>query len=514
MTDDAADGARTARVGLTVALVGVCAAFLACYSDVVRLLVWQWWSNNIYSYAFLIPGITGFLVWTKRLEVMAVMGPPSYRTGVPTMVLGLAMLLAGRVGSFGVLQELSILVTLAGGILTVGGLRVARIVWLPVAYLLFTIPIWDIFTERLHFPFQLLTARMGESLLGVLGVPAYRIGTMLQLPSVTLEVAKECSGVNYLISIVVIAIPYAYMSLSGAVRRVALVVIAVGVAILSNGLRVAFIGGLQYYGLSNQADLHGPAHVLQGMFVAVVGYVALFVAARLLEQRPRHKAAAVGGGPRIGHSLAIRPLTRPLLIVAALLFGAAVLRPLSEIPPVPLAGRETLPVAVGDWSSTVGQVERTPIRATRADQEFCREYYRDGVGTIHLYVGYFAAQRQGRKLVGFGGASLPASARRLSLSTRTGIDVEVAEADVATPGGKHRYLITWYSINGGVTPSEYWVKALTVWNSVVHRRSNGAVVALTIDDAPGVDAERGRSALRQFAADILQATQLLLVTGT
>ena len=67
------------------------------------------------------------------------------------------------------------------------------------------------------------------------------------------------------------------------------------------------IGALVYYDIG--APLHGPAHVLHGLFVSGIGHVALFVGLWLLgarEQRRRGDAAgrrpraAAGATPRAG----------------------------------------------------------------------------------------------------------------------------------------------------------------------------------------------------------------------
>jgi EpsI family protein len=504
------DVRRRPRGGGAASALGVCAAFVLCYSDVLRLLIWQWWSNDVYSYAFLIPAISAYLVWTKRQALTAALGSHSYRSGVPTLVFGLVALIVGRAGGFATLQELSILLTLAGVVLICGGVPVAKLIWLPLAYLLFTIPVWDVLTDKLHRPFQLLSARIGEAILGVFQIPAYRAGTVLQLPTVTLEVARACSGVNYLISIVAVAVPYGYLSVSSPIRRTAVVAFAVFVAILSNGLRVAFIGSLQYYGLSAAADLHGPGHVLTGMFVAVVGYVALFIGGWLLAERGRPDAASARSAFPPDSRPADPRLRQSLILVIALLSAAALLRPLSETVPVALGGTDVFPKTVGNWTSAVGDVQKSAVRAVRPDLELSREYRSDEIGTIQLYVGYFAAQKQGRKLIGFGGAELPASATRLSLAALPGKNVDVAEEDVVGPGGGRRYVIAWYDLNGRITANAYFAKLLTVWNSVVYRRSNGAVVAMTLDSSPSVDPERAREALRRFAGGILPASQRYL----
>ena len=99
-------------------------------------------------------------------------------------------------------------------------------------------------------------------MLQVVGIPAYREGLYLFLPNVTLEVARACSGVNYLVAILALGLPLGYLYLPTVWRRVLLLTMAIGVAAISNSLRVALIGVLSY--LEIGSPLHGPGHVLHG----------------------------------------------------------------------------------------------------------------------------------------------------------------------------------------------------------------------------------------------------------
>ena len=81
------------------------------------------------------------------------------------------------------------------------------------------------------------------------------------------------------------------------------------VAALSNGLRVALIGVLAY---QFDAPLHGPVHMLHGLFVAAIGYVVLFAGLRWLARGEGPLPAAKVPG-------ALRPVLRvPVFPVAVL----------------------------------------------------------------------------------------------------------------------------------------------------------------------------------------------------
>lgn len=257
----------------TQALVIV--SFFIAYAPVWAALSMQWWSNDMYSYGYLIPGISLYMVWVRREQLAGVGVQPNYLWGWPLGVVGLFVYVLGQAGEVVSLQEMSLLITLSAVVLLLWGGAVLRVVALPIGYLWLMIPIWEeIVTDRLHAPFQVFSATVAGELLRMLGAPVYREGVFLHLPSITLEVARACSGVNYLIAVIAIGIPLACLFLEKWSRRIALLLFGIVVAVLSNSLRVALIGLLAYYGF--EGPLHGPLHVLQGLFVSVIGYAGLF----------------------------------------------------------------------------------------------------------------------------------------------------------------------------------------------------------------------------------------------
>ena len=66
--------------------------FAACYAGVGISLVEQWSTNYLYSFGFLVPVISGYMIWAKTDEIRSVLMRPDYRLGVPTILAGAAML--------------------------------------------------------------------------------------------------------------------------------------------------------------------------------------------------------------------------------------------------------------------------------------------------------------------------------------------------------------------------------------------------------------------------------------
>jgi exosortase len=269
------------KVGL---LVG---AFVFAYSRVTPLLV-RTWSRDDYSHGVLVPLIALYFVWADRKRLRNLPIQPNIPGGLILTLTGSLMLMMGNIGGVVIFQELSLIIIIPGLILTLLGTRYLIALALPLAYLILMVPILDEVIDKIHWPFQLFSAKMGSTLLKIFDIPFFLRSNYFELPHMMLEVAEECSGVRYLISIIAIGIPLAYFTQRGWWRKVALVITAVIIGILSNGVRVAFVVLCAYYYGKN--NIQGPLHMFQGLFVSIVGFIFLFISAWILPKIPFSKA--------------------------------------------------------------------------------------------------------------------------------------------------------------------------------------------------------------------------------
>jgi EpsI family protein len=477
-------------------------ALAVCYWDVLYMLANQWWSNSMYTHGFLIPIIAGYICWATRGNLPSTW-QPSFGLGIPVLVGGLMLLTIGRAGSLGAVQELSLIPVMFGVALLVGGLPLARALALPILYLLLMIPVWEVFTNRLHEPFQLFSASFGAALLRAIGIPVYREGIFVHLPQLTLEVAQVCSGVNYLVAIAAVGIPLAYMSRSTVARRAALVLFGVLVAVIANGVRVALIGFTAYHGLVT-GDVHGPGHVFHGMFVAIAGYVALFLGA------PRIVGTSLAGqapsdAPANEWRLAMGPASRRGLAVAlALILMTVTVQQVVAAGPTPRSlNADVIPLEMEGWKAIPNRLDESAVRAVGVDEELVRSYELPGTGHAHLYVGYYNKQRQGKELVGESAGKLHAKATDVDIVLASGQRARIAELrpDANAP----RLVLFWYDVNGHVSADPTEVRLMTIRDVMLRRRSNGAVVAVTLDPAPGVSSSAAAEAARGFVRVALPA---------
>ena len=480
----------------------------------IQALVYAWDHRPMYSYGYLVPLISGVLAWSQRHTLAALPRPWRALPAAPWLFVWATLIVCGHFSGVVLLEQVALLPGVAAIIVLVWGHAGLKVLWASVAYLLLMIPIWDAFTEPLHGRFQLMSATIGVQLLQQLGIPVHQDRTFIYLPTMAIEVARACSGINYLIAVLALGLPLSYLKLRSPWRRVALVSAAVAVAILSNGLRVALIGLLVHLDIGS--PLHGPAHVLHGLFVAAIGHATLF--AGLWWLRRQEDDAPDGSPPPAArpHS----PLTAAALsgavAVSLVFWGGATL--VYAVTPVarPLTGMLMLPVAVDTYVAATAPPE--PLTYwPNADTEVAMRYRRPE-RSVDVHVAYYAVQAQDRELVNYLALGLHAQARRLTVDGPSGpFAVNVARIDGE---GRTRLICFWYEVNGGAEAGPTQARLSTLWSAVRERTTSGAAVSLVTD----IDGTGGETAaveallaiagrVRPLIAEQLAATPAPTVTA-
>jgi len=263
------------KAGSWLDLGGLLAAAAVLYWAVVPLMVQDWYTDENYSHGFLIPVISGYILWTKREELTdaARVGKGSL-VGLVVCILALATFVVGRAGSEYFLQRSSLVLLLMGEALWVWGWPLFRVAWGPLVFLFLMVPLPYLIYDTIAFPLKLLAARVATESLFYLGIPVFREGNIIHLASQTLEVADACSGIRSLMSLIALGVVYAYFTETKLWKRVFLVLSTVPIAIVANAFRVTGTGILTHYVSPKAAE--GFFHTFSGWLVFVVAFLLLF----------------------------------------------------------------------------------------------------------------------------------------------------------------------------------------------------------------------------------------------
>ena len=499
------------RFGLLVLLV------LAVYALPLAHLVATWSSRDEYSHGFIIPLVSMYLVWINRRRLAALTPTPSYGLGLLAVLASALLLVMGRVGSVLVFEQFSFVFMIGALVLLQLGMPYLRATAFPIAYLVFMLPVVDEVVGPIQGPLRQMTAEMSVAMLNLLGFPVLLQGLYIVLPRITLEVAQQCSGANFLVATIAIGIPLALLVLKSRLNQVILLISAVAIALVANWMRVALIGIGAYY---EYPVLHGPFHVLNGLLAAQIGFVYLFVAAWALSKTPRERLLRARTEGR--ETAPLPSASTPAVVPAAAGWTAvgllgAMLLVLSTYDrgPVPLRAGADLPFAVGEWVEVSRRVDLAPFRLESADREIVRVYRNPTGREVQVYIAYFNAQRQGKELVNDHTRHLHDAAAQWRLPLEPSGAVSVNRGRLSARRGDYR-IVFWYDLNGEVIADRYRAMGKSIVRALVNGRTNGALVVVTDAAGGGPDGRGGEAEsddVQDFVKRVIPVVNSYLQSG-
>jgi len=224
------------QLAITGALVAAAtAALVALYAGAMAGLAREWTSNPDASYGLILLVVACAIAWQRRRELVqtADAGAGSH-AGLAVLLAGLFAYLIGLLGADIFLTRVSFVAVLGGMLWFLFGVRAARLMAVPLVFLLIAIPLPSLVVNSVTLPLQFVASHIAESALMLASVPVFRDGNLLTLPSATLEVAQACSGLRSLVSLGAIGAVLAWAGERSASRRAVLVLLTVPIAIVMN----------------------------------------------------------------------------------------------------------------------------------------------------------------------------------------------------------------------------------------------------------------------------------------
>ena len=188
-------------------------ALVILYGPVIAEMAVEWVTFPSLSHGFAVPLVSAYLIWRRRQSISAV-PVASTPAGLIVFTVALGLLIAGTLTGESLVARLSLPLALLGIALYLTGPGVTRIVWPAIAYLVCMIPFPHLPLRAVALHSRLFEAAATARTLQWLGVPVIQHGVMLRLPSMTLEVADECSAIRAIPVLVALGVAYACLQLS------------------------------------------------------------------------------------------------------------------------------------------------------------------------------------------------------------------------------------------------------------------------------------------------------------
>jgi EpsI family protein len=480
--------------------------FFLLYASTITSLVKQWTVRDDYSHGFLIPLIFLYLVWHKRSRLRYLPVDANIAGGIITVLTAGFVLLIGKAGSVIVVQELSMIFMLYGIVLLLFGTQYLSSLAVLISYLFLMVPgLIDPLLSIFHYPSQIFAAKVAAAMLHAVNVPVINDAIFLELPNIVLEVAEECSGVRYLISILAIALPLAYITQSTTKKRVILIGAALLIGIFVNPVRIALVGLWLYMGGDPP---HGPSHIFQGLFVAQAGYIMLFVLALIMSRKNSQAtplSSDVKNNNKTGGFVAGKKFHAGLiiLIILLLLLQAAVY----FRSPVPVSlnnSLDNLPLGIGHWSGAELEKPESLFSLPGSDEKLHRIYRNTDGKELTLHINYFAYQNQEKEMITFRHQRLYNKTREINISGLSADNVKINKA-VLEYETQSRVIYYWYYLKGRIVANRNWAKFMSAKDGLITGKTNGAIIMVSRITDNIESAEPPTMEEMQFVQDVMTA---------
>jgi len=261
--------------------------FFLLYLPSIKEFLYDWYHDENYSHGFLIPLVSGYLVWQTRHTLKTISHEKNI-LGLFLLLFGLIVLALGTAGAEWFLTRVSLIFVLAGLVLYLFGKQVFKTTWFPILFLLFMIPIPYVIYYKLTFPLQLFSTKMAYGALKIIGFQALRQGNIIHLPNYSLEVVEACSGLRSLISLSALGAVFAYMTQKTSGKRILLFLSAFPIAIIANVFRL-FITALGAV-IIGPEFAEGFLHEFSGLLVFGTALILLVIEGGILTWIGRKKS--------------------------------------------------------------------------------------------------------------------------------------------------------------------------------------------------------------------------------
>lgn len=483
------------------------------------------WRREDYNYCYLVPFIFLYLMWEKR-AVFNAMPARWHWSGIFPVVIGVGFWGLGELsGEFYSLYLSSWLVLVGLCWMRLGWQGMKRISF-PMVFLLAMFPPPEFFFQNVSLKLKLISSQLGVGILRMSGMSAYREGNVIDLGFTQLQVVDACSGLRYLIPLLVLAVLVAYFSKNAMWKRIMLVVSAIPISIVVNSLRIASVGLL--YPSWGKDVAEGFFHDFSGWLIFMVSLGILLGELYLLNKAfgrsqpesaaptpilpdPSRIKASVRGdaGGKPGWRALFHP---PQFILTVLLLTAtwALGQGIEFREKVPVGKPFHLfPLQVGQWAGTGRQLEQQVIDELDFSDYMVVDYTNAAGHSVNVYTAFYESQRKGESIHS-PETCLPGGGWVLTQSGKHDIPLSAPHQSVMRVnrafmqmGGHKQLVYYWFPCRGRILTDVFQLKLFTFWDALTRQRTDGALVRMVTPVYAGEELSQAEARLRAFMQEIV-----------
>jgi exosortase len=207
-------------------------------------------NDSTWSQGFLIPAFSLYFLHRKKDVLLSQSFEPNWTFGLTLFILCLVAYPLNVVQfKFGYGRAVLMVMTLGAMVFFLGGVRLIKYTWLPVAYLFFAVPLPERLYAQITIPLRKMAAEASVVVLNLIpDLQATASGVVIDVLykgkalEPALDVAEACSGMRLLMAFVALGVAMAYLHDRPVWQRLVLLASTVPIALLCNIIRVTVTG--------------------------------------------------------------------------------------------------------------------------------------------------------------------------------------------------------------------------------------------------------------------------------
>lgn len=273
----------------------LCVLSVIFYWDPLKNLLVLASHTDEYSHTIVIPFLSVALIFSERTKIFRSVRY-SLRIGLGIIVAAvlIGILFGGNAPVGGqnsafALEVLSLVLVWIGAFVLCYGRAAFQSGIFALLFLLLTVPIPDFLLGKVIYSVRYGSAEIVSLLMGLANVPVFREGFHFVFPTVSIEIARECSGIHSTMALLIVTLLAGHIFLRSKLARTGLVLSAIPIVCITNGIRITSLTLLAIY--VNRGFLSGRLHHEGGFLFFGLALVIMAGLLYLFGPRPRKQPA-------------------------------------------------------------------------------------------------------------------------------------------------------------------------------------------------------------------------------
>ncbi len=479
------------------------AAFLVAFWPVFQKLGLRWNSGDN-SYGYVIAPMFIYLCWEKRHTFR--FGEFSWNfLGLLPVLMSVLLIIAGELGSVETFMFIGVWGCIVGAMFVLYGFRLRQLLF-PLLILLFIVPLPPFVDRMLTFNLKMAASSLSVMMMRLSGVTVFQEGNIIDLGISQLQVVDACSGLRYLVPLLLLALFVGHFYSRGWWRKGLLIMLVVPLSVFLNALRIWLTGLLTVNGHAKLAENF--FHDFSGWLIFMVAAMLLYGSHLILKQIGPLKSEKQQNDPGAGPSSYLKPLVLTTIICLIFAVSATALKNLPSARNLPERSTfDEFPMIIGNWEGKRSYLSVEIMDSLWADDYISAAFRNlEKPNSIYLLIPFYEYQSTRHTahapqscLLG-GGWTILASADRTA-NVGNGRDLSIRTMLMQKDGS--RVLASYFFFQRGrVITSPWWNKGYLLLDAFTKRRTDGALVRVEITVAPGQTEEHAFMVLEEFMVDL------------